>query len=654
MLNHLFEPVNIGKLRLDNRVIMGSMHVGLEGEEDGERALKTFYTERGKPGGPALIITGGISVSLEGEGGPNFLGFYRRKDCDLMERLTQSVHQAGGKIAAQLFHAGRYAYPEITGKEAVAPSAIKSAIHRHTPKALEEDEIERLISAFADSAKQAQVLGFDAVEIMGSEGYLINQFVSPAANKRTDKWGGSLENRLRFPLEVLQAVRQRTGADYPVIFRMSGEDLMPNSTTEEETVEWARQIEKHGGDALNIGIGWHESQVPTISTMVPRAGFIHIAKAFKEKINIPVIGSNRINDPVLANDLLKREYCDIISMARPFLADPDLLQKAAKGSLASINTCVACNQACLDHAFEGKPASCIVNPLTGREHRWTLKTEAKPKKVAVLGAGVAGLEAARALGESGDAVTLFEAADKIGGHLRLAKEVPGKEEFSETLRYYHHELRRLKTELVFNSKPSPQYLISEGFDHVVIAVGVKARIPDIDGINHPKVVYYNDVLNGKATVGEKVVIIGAGGIGCDTAHYLINKKKHDITMLRRKGRIGQGLGKTTRWALIKYLMENGVQYASDLTYEKINDNGLTLQLNEEGGKIKKTIQADTIIIAAGQESLEWDSKTLFDAGIEVSIIGGAKLAGELDAKRAIFEGASLAYINKPAAVSSMR
>lgn len=645
MLNHLFQPVKIGALQLSNKVIMGSMHVGLEAEAQGETALSTFYTVRGKMGGPALMITGGISVAPEGEGGSNFLGFYRRKDCDAMENITIAVHKAGGKIAAQLFHAGRYAYSDLTGRLSVAPSALRSSIHRDTPKALSEEEIERLISAYADSAVQAKILGFDAIEIMGSEGYLINQFVSPVTNRRTDKFGGSFENRLRFPLEVLDAIRERVGADYPVIFRMSGTDLMPGSTTREETVKWAKALEEHGADAINIGIGWHESQVPTISTLVPRAGFIHIAREIKNNIDIPVIGSNRINDPKLADALLEKGDCDIISMARPFLADPDLLQKAASGNFDAINTCVACNQACLDHAFEGKPASCLVNPLTGREHLWTFKKESRPQKVAVIGAGVAGLEAARALAESGDEVILYEATSEIGGHLRLAKEVPGKQEFNETLRYYTHELDRLGVQIFFESSPTPDRLIDEKIDHVVVATGVRSRVPDISGLDHPNVVFYHEILDGSVQAGKNVAIIGAGGIGCDTAHFLVSHGNHNIVMLRRKGKIGQGLGKTTRWALIKHLMDNGVSYQSNLTYEKIDDDGLTIRLTNENMEESILIKADTIIIAAGQESVHWPVEELKRTGIKVSVIGGAKLAGELDAKRAIYEAATLAYKN---------
>lgn len=638
----LFQPIKLGSLELPNRVVMGSMHVGLE--SDGGHALEVFYQNRAKVGGPGLIVTGGIAVAEEGEGGHRFLGFYRESDCDMLKGVTQAVHEVGGRIGAQLFHAGRYAQA-VSGVLPVAPSAIRSPIHRHTPTALTPEGVLETIEAFAKSAKKAQELGFDAVEIMGSEGYLINEFLSPVTNKRDDEWGGSFERRMAFPLAVIKAVREAVGGDYPVIFRLSGIDLIPESTTEEETLEMAKRIEEAGVDALNVGIGWHESQVPTISTMVPRAGFIQYAQAIKQVVSIPVIGSNRINDPSVADALLSEEKCDLVSMARPFLADPYLLQKAQSGEANRINTCVACNQACLDQIFSGQSASCLVNPLAGREHRWSLKRDENKKSVAVIGGGVAGLEAARSLALARHSVTLFEAGEEIGGQLLLAKQIPGKEEFAETIRYYQVELDRLGVDVHLNTKISESELENRGdFDQIVVAVGVTPRIPEIKGINHNKVVTYPQLLSGEKVAGEKVVIIGAGGVGCDVAHYLIDKGVTDIIMVRRNGKMGDGLGKTTKWALLKHLTDNGVKFLTQLSYQAITEEGLVINTKLESGEAhQQLLEADTIILAAGQESVKWHSESFEDRDLFMTKIGGAKLAGELDAKRAIFEGAQLAY-----------
>jgi 2,4-dienoyl-CoA reductase (NADPH2) len=648
-VKRLFTPIQIGQLHLHNRVMMGSMHTGLEGTNQPEEALLQFYRERAGKEGPALIVTGGISVSLEGEGGSEFLGFYREKDCGKMARLTEAVHQEEGMIAAQLFHAGRYAYPEFTGVEAVAPSALRSPIHRHTPRELSSKDIEQLIDQYAYSARKAKELGFDAIEIMGSEGYLINQFLSPVTNKRNDHWGGSFDKRIRFALEVIVAVRVEVGQNYPIIFRLSGTDLIPDSTTEEETMQFAKLVEASGVDAINIGIGWHESQVPTISMMVPRAGFIDVARSIKQHVRIPVIGSNRINDPRLAEQLLVDGSCDMISMARPFLADPDLLSKAKKAEFDRINTCIACNQACLDHVFEGKRASCLVNPRAGREAKWPMASDLAlrnvvPRQVVVLGGGPAGMEASRALAEKGESVTLFEAGSEIGGQLNLAKRIPNKSEFRETLRFFTHELKRLGVNVQLNTRPTIEQIKSMKPDLVVIATGVKPRIPDIPGIGMPHVYHYQQVFDHDVTLGKRIVIIGAGGIGCDVAHYLLDQKEHDIVLLCRKGKIGEGLGKTTRWTLIKALFENGVQFLTNLSYSSIKEDGVYIDIHTEKGMEHQKIAADHVIIAAGQEAMGWDGVDILQQeGIEVVTIGGARFPGELDAKRAIYEGAKLAY-----------
>lgn len=642
-LIRLFQPIRLGSLEIPNRVIMGSMHVGLEGAGEGGQALIDFYRERAGQDGPGLIVTGGISVSPEGEGGFHFLGFYREKDREIMARLTSQVHREGGRIAAQLFHAGRYAYQEITGVGAVAPSAIRSPIHRFPPRALTPEEIGETIAKFAAGAKIARECGFDAVEIMGSEGYLINQFLSPVTNQRTDEWGGSFEKRARFALEVVRAVRRAVGEGYPVIFRMSGADLVPGSTTEEETIRFAGMLAALGVNAINVGIGWHESQVPTISMMVPRAGFIHVAEQIKRTVPVPVIGSNRINDPRLAEELLERGACDMVSMARPFLADPDLLRKARKLEYDRINTCIACNQACLDHIFEGKPVSCLVNPRAGRESRWKPFVTERPRTIAIIGGGPAGMEAARSLAESGERVTLFEKSDELGGQLNLAKLIPGKREFNETLRYYRHELERLGVNIRLRHSPAPEEILAMEPDLVVLATGVKPRVPDLPGVNLPHVHTYQQVLRGEVETGQRVAIVGAGGIGCDLAHYLSERGRRQIHLLRRKGKPGENLGKTTRWALISHLRQKGVRFLNELSYERIENDGIVVRLQRERGAETVKIPADTIILAAGQESGTWDASTLRNAGIPVIQIGGARHPGELDAKRAIYEGASIAY-----------
>ncbi|WP_283153186.1 FAD-dependent oxidoreductase [Guptibacillus hwajinpoensis] len=634
----LFKPIQLRRLTLPNRVMMGSMHLGMEGNKDQEDALISFYTERSGENGPGLIVTGGISVSPEGDGGHHFLGFYRDDDLRVMKRLTSSVHTANGRIAAQLFHAGRYAYSEMNGIPSVAPSSIKSPIHRETPQELNELDILNLLESYAEAARKAKEVGFDAVEIMGSEGYLINQFLSPRTNERADKWGGNFENRTRFAIEVLKAVRKAVGEDYPVIFRMSGLDLVPDSSTPEETVQLATKLEDHGADILNIGIGWHESTVPTISMMVPRAGFIEPALQIKEAVTIPVIGSNRINDPVLAEELLQK--LDMVSMARPFLADPHLLVKAKEQSLDQINTCIACNQACLDHAFEGKAVSCLVNPRAGREHKWTIKKAENIKTVVVLGGGVAGMEAARAHAELGHNVTLYEASSAIGGQFNLARKIPIKKEFDETIRYYTTELNRLGVDIYLNHKPTEQELLNHSPDLVVVATGVTPRQPVIPGIENA--IAYPDVLSGNVAVGKKVIIIGAGGIGCDVSHFLIEKGINNILLLRRNGKMGEGLGKTTKWAMLQDLKQNGVKFRTNLSYEEMTKDGLTI-INAETDE-KEFLKADTIILAAGQESnIPREYELLSQKGVEIAIIGGARLAGELDAKRAIYEGAKIAF-----------
>ncbi|MBO8173005.1 MAG: FAD-dependent oxidoreductase [Bacillaceae bacterium] len=640
--NHLFQPIQIGGTTLPNRVMMGSMHVGLEGiDEDGE-ALIAFYRERAGTDGPSLIVTGGIAVSPEGEGGGHFHGFYREKDCRFMQRMNDEIHRAGGRMAAQLFHAGRYAHA-FAGKGTVAPSAIQSPITRFPPRALTSGEIEALIEKYAASAAKAKEVGFDAIEIMGSEGYLINQFLSPVTNQRDDEWGGDFERRTRFPLAIIKAIRREVGKDCPVIFRLSGADLVPDSTTEDETLRFARMVQEAGVDLINVGIGWHESRVPTISMMVPRAGFAPIARKIKEAVEIPVVGSNRINDPLLADRLIEQGDCDMVSMARPFLADPDLLRKARREEYDRINTCIACNQACLDHIFEGKPASCLVNPRAGREWKWPLSATDNRKTVVVIGGGAAGMEAARSQAEIGNRVILYEKSDRLGGQLNLATRIPGKEEFNETLRFYRHELDRLEVDIRFNHTPSAAEIMEDKPDLVVISTGVRPRVPSIPGVDLPHVMSYPEALREPERIGKQVAIIGAGGIGCDLAHFLTEQGDHQVVLMRRKGKMGENLGKTTRWALISHLYQQGVRFLNNLRYEKIEKDGVLITLFGEEGAEQKKIPADTVILAAGQESVLFDQERLKQAGIPVVTVGGAREAGELDAKRAIYDGARLAY-----------
>jgi len=659
MLANVFTPIRLRALTLPNRIMMGSMHVGLEKLEGGINQLASFYAERAR-GEAGLIVTGGIAVCPEGGMGEAYCNIYRDEDVERLRPIPEAVHQAGGRIALQLFHAGRYAYKEATGLTPVAPSPLQAPINRTAPRELSPDEIELTIEAFVKGALRAKAAGFDGVEIMGSEGYLVNQFLSPVTNIRTDEWGGDFERRARFGVEVAKRIRQAVGEDYPVIFRMSGLDIIPNSTTPEETLRFAQLLEEAGVDALNIGIGWHESQVPTISMMVPRGSYVWVARQVKQAVRIPVIASNRINDLRLAEEILHDGQCDLVSMARPFLADAYLVQKSKQGEFDRVNTCIACNQACLDHIFAGVPASCLVNPLAGRETELALSPAEVKKRVAVIGAGPAGLEAARVLAERGHQVTLFEKQTSIGGQLNFARQVPGKNEFDETLRYYQTELQRLHVEIRLGKGANAEELIAEGFEAVVIATGVIPRRPEIPGIDLPHVVSYTQVFRKEVKVGQRVVLIGAGGIACDLSHLLVhnhampaqtnrylleqslldakslvqlNHSGRKITMLRRGKHVGTGLGKTTRWAVLATLKRQGVEMKTEIEYKEIIPEGVMVWEKGE----ERFIPADTVIIAAGAKP---DNRLYEElvGKLPVHLIGGAKEAGELDAKRAILEG----------------
>ncbi|MCK9918116.1 FAD-dependent oxidoreductase [Microbacteriaceae bacterium K1510] len=640
-------------------MMMGSMHVGLEKLEGGISRLAAFYAERAK-GQVGLIVTGGVAVCPEGGMGEHYCNIYKDEHIDQIRPIPEAVHKAGGKIALQLFHAGRYAYKEATGLVPVAPSPLQAPINRTAPRELSEAEIEATIQAFADGAARAKAAGFDAVEIMGSEGYLINQFLSPVTNKRADGWGGDFASRSRFGLEVAKRVRQAVGVDYPVIFRMSGLDLIPESSTMEETLQFACMLKETGMDALNIGIGWHESQVPTIGMMVPRASIVWVAEQVKKAVDIPVIASNRINDLRQAEEILGEGKSDLVSMARPFLADPEIVQKSGEGRFDEVNTCIACNQACLDHIFAGKAASCLVNPLAGREEELRLHPAAKQKRVAVVGAGPAGLEAARVLALRGHQVSLFEKQPQLGGQLTYARQVPGKQEFNETLRYYRTQLDKYEVDIRCGVAGDAEQLIAEGFEEVVIATGVTPRRPEIPGIDLPHVTTYAAVFEKKAAVGQRVVIIGAGGIACDLSHLLahnsgvtseasqylmdyrildakaIHKLQHSgrkIAMLRRGKHVGTGLGKTTRWAVLATLKRQGVDMLTEIEYRAITPEGVSFLHNGE----ERFVPADTVIIAAGSTPNSVLAEEL-QGRLPVHVIGGAKEAGELDAKRAILEG----------------
>ncbi|MGE5703383.1 MAG: FAD-dependent oxidoreductase [Clostridia bacterium] len=658
-LQHVWQPIRLADLELPNRVMMGSMHVAIKTANGGINRIARFYAERAR-GGVGLIVTGGVGISPEGGLGQDDLNIYSDEHIELLRPIPEAVHQVGGRIALQLFHAGRYAYQEVTGLLPVAPSPLQAPINRTAPRELSAAEIEQTIQQFVDGAIRARQAGFDAVEIMGSEGYLINQFLSPVTNCRADEWGGDFANRTRFGVEVARRVRKAVGQDFPVIFRMSGLDLMPESTTMDETIEFARMLEEAGVNALNIGIGWHESKVPTIAMMVPRGSYAWVARQIKEAVRIPVVASNRINDVRLAEQILFEGMCDMVSMARPFLADPDILRKAGEGRLDEVNTCIACNQACLDHVFDHKEVSCLVNPQAGRERELEIVPAPASKRVAVVGAGPAGLEAARVLAERGHQVTIFERRSQLGGQLNYAKKVPGKQEFNETLRYYQVQLDRLGVTLKLGVEVSASQLLEAAFDEVVVATGVQARKPDLKGIDLPHVVSYQDVFEQKALVGKRVAIIGAGGIACDlshllahngsitsdVAHYLqehqvlspkqLARNEHSgrsITLMRRGKHVGSGLGKTTRWAVLAQLAKQGVKMMTGIDYVEITEAGVMYQEKGES----KLLEADTVIVAAGQTP----NNQLYEelkGKVPVHVIGGAREAGELDAKRAILEG----------------
>ncbi|WDL83482.1 NADPH-dependent 2,4-dienoyl-CoA reductase [Aeromonas bestiarum] len=664
----LLTPLDLGFTQLKNRVLMGSMHTGLEEEKGGFDKLAAFYAERAR-GGVGLIVTGGIAPNLRGRLVPHGSQLSFPWQVARHKKVTQAVHQEGGKIALQILHAGRYAYHPFS----LAPSALKAPISPFKPRAMSERQIRGTIRDFASTAQLAKAAGYDGVEVMGSEGYLINQFICERTNKRTDGWGGSNENRMRFPVEIVRAIRERVGTDFIIIFRLSMLDLVEQGSTLEEVIALGKALEQVGVTLINTGIGWHEARIPTIATSVPRGAFSWVTAELKKHLSVPLITTNRINTPEVAERILAQGEADMVSMARPFLADPEFVIKAAENRADEINTCIACNQACLDHVFKQKRASCLVNPRACFETELTFGRVPQPKKLAVVGAGPAGLAFACYAAERGHQVSLFDQASEIGGQFNFAKQIPGKEEFHETLRYFAKRLEKCGVELYLGQRQSAESLLGGGFDEVILATGIRPRTPNIPGIEHPKVLNYIDVLRDHKPVGDKVAVIGAGGIGFDVAEYLVEGKgdrsrdhwlkewgidkqfgergglmapeidapERQIWLLQRKeSKVGDGLGKTTGWIHRTVLKNRKVQMLSGVQYLRIDDEGLHIQV----GETRQCLPVDQVIICAGQEPLKELQAGLQAAGKPVHIIGGADVAAELDAKRAIRQGAELAAV----------
>ncbi|HCD2002403.1 oxidoreductase [Citrobacter farmeri] len=664
----LFAPLDLGFTQLKNRVLMGSMHTGLEEYPDGAERLAAFYAERARHG-VALIVTGGIAPAQSGVGMEGGATLNDARQVSHHRIITDAVHNEGGKIALQILHTGRYSYqPQL-----VAPSAIQAPINRFTPHALNHEEILQLIEDFARCAQLAREAGYDGVEIMGSEGYLINEFLALRTNQRDDDWGGDYANRMRFAVEVVRAVRQRVGKDFIIIYRLSMLDLVENGGTFAETVQLAQAIEAAGATLINTGIGWHEARIPTIATPVPRGAFSWVTRKLKGHVSLPLVTTNRINDPQVADEILARGDADMVSMARPFLADAEILSKAQSGRADEINTCIGCNQACLDQIFVGKVTSCLVNPRACHETKMPVVAATTQKNLAVVGAGPAGLAFAINAAARGHHVTLFDAQGEIGGQFNIAKQIPGKEEFYETLRYYRRMIDITGVTLKLNHYVAADDLLA--FDEVILASGIEPRRPPIDGIDHPKVLTYLDVLRDKTPVGSRVAIVGCGGIGFDTAMYLsqpgeptsqsiadfcvewgidtslqqagglrpegphLARSPRQIVMLQRKAsKPGEGLGKTTGWIHRTTLLSRGVKMIPAVSYQKIDDAGLHVVIGGEA----RTLEVDNVIICAGQEPRRELAEPLHAAGKTVHVIGGCDVAMELDARRAIAQGTRLA------------
>ena len=664
----LLEPLDLGFTTLKNRVLMGSMHTGLEEEKNGYERMAAYYAERAK-GGVGLIVTGGIAPNRAGWVGPFSSKLSDKKTAERHKKITKAVHDNDGKICMQILHTGRYGYHPFL----VAPSGIKSPITPFKPWVLSKKGIKRTIKDFVKCAELARYAGYDGVEIMGSEGYLINQFIVKKTNKRTDEYGGSYENRIKLPLEIIRDVRKACGDNFIIIYRLSMLDLVNEGSSWKEVVQLAKEVEKAGATIINTGIGWHESRIPTIGTMVPRGAFSWVTKKMMGEVKIPLITTNRINTPELGNQILEDGHADMISMARPFLADPDFVLKAEQDKADEINTCIGCNQACLDHVFKRKIASCLVNPRACHETELVYLPTNAPKNIAVVGAGPAGMAFSTVAAQRGHQVTLFDSSAEIGGQFNIAKQIPGKEEFYETIRYFNKKIENTKVELKLNTRVSPSDL--KEFDIVILSTGIKPRELAIDGINHSKVMNYLDVLKDKKDVGKKVAIIGAGGIGFDVAEFLTHKGEstalnvksfldewgidadlesrggiegvvptviespREVFLMQRKdSKIGAGLGKTTGWVHRISLKNKNAKMINAVQYDKIDDSGLHYTRAGE----QHILEVDNVVICAGQLSNNQMLKPLEEMGKEVHLIGGADLALELDAKHAINQGSRLA------------
>ncbi|WP_312484013.1 NADPH-dependent 2,4-dienoyl-CoA reductase [Stutzerimonas nitrititolerans] len=668
---HLLAPLDLGFTTLRNRTLMGSMHTGLEEMPNGFERMAAFFAERAR-GGVGLIVTGGVGPNEEGSVRAGAAKLSTAEEAAEHKVVTQAVHEAGGKICMQILHAGRYAY----GPQLVAPSAIQAPINPFTPRELDEEGIEKQIRDFVNCASLAKEAGYDGVEIMGSEGYFINQFLVAHTNHRSDRWGGSYENRMRLPVEIVRRVREAVGAEFIIIYRLSMLDLIEGGSTWDEVVVLAKAIEQAGATLINTGIGWHEARIPTIATKVPRAAFTKVTAKLRGEVNIPLVTTNRINTPEVAEQVLAEGDADMVSMARPFLADPDFVNKAAADRSDTINTCIGCNQACLDHTFSGKLTTCLVNPRACYETELNYIPTQSVKKIAVVGAGPAGLSAATVAAERGHQVTLFDSASEIGGQFNVAKRVPGKEEFYETLRYFNSKLQSSGVDLRLNTRVSAAELQAGGYDEVILATGIVPRTPDIPGIEHPKVISYLDAILQRKPVGQRVAVIGAGGIGFDVSEFITHDgestsldreafwkewgidlglearggvagvrpaphapARQVYLLQRKKSKVGNGLGKTTGWIHRTGLKNKQVQMISAVEYLKVDDEGLHLRIAEGEPQV---LPVDTVIVCAGQDPLRELQAELERAGLPVHLVGGADVAAELDAKRAINQGSRLA------------